>query len=63
VTTLTAPRTVESSDRGGMTLEERLSAEWRELAAHGIAACPVCESEMSLADDAGRCGGCGSELR
>jgi predicted amidophosphoribosyltransferase len=63
VTTLAAPRTIEFAVRGGMTLEERLSAAWRELGAQGSAACPVCESEMSLADDAGRCHSCGSELR
>ena len=63
MTTLTAPRTAESAGPGGLTLEERLSAEWRELSAHGMAACPVCEGEMSPADDAGRCQACGSELR
>jgi hypothetical protein len=63
MTTLTAPLPVSAvSDRGAPSLEDRLSGIWQELHVHDAATCPVCGECMTLADDAGRCGGCGSEL-
>ena len=47
---------------GGLTLEQRLEEAWRELQDYA-AACPVCGGRMAPAGHAGRCDGCGSELR
>lgn len=48
--------------RGAVTLEQRLNASWRSLAAGGDADCPVCHARMRLRDGAGCCDGCGAEL-
>ena len=64
MTTLTAPRPLlDASDRGALTLGKLLDGTWQELQAHGNAACPVCGEGMTAGDGAGRCDGCGSELR
>jgi hypothetical protein len=64
VTTLTVPRPrIEAPERGELTLGERLTGAWHELHGHGAAACPACGDRMELAGDAGRCAGCGAELR
>ena len=47
---------------GRVTLEERLDATLRSLAADGNAECPVCHARMTRAGDGGECGGCGSRL-
>ena len=66
MTTLTAPLPLDASRTagiGGCTLEQRLDDAWQELHGHDVAACPVCDDRMALIADAGRCNGCGSELR
>jgi hypothetical protein len=50
------------ASRGGLTLEERLEAIWRELHAHGEAECPLCDSRLLPSAGGGRCGACGSRL-
>ncbi|MEA2347597.1 MAG: hypothetical protein QOG62_1384 [Thermoleophilaceae bacterium] len=47
---------------GELTFEGKLSKTWEGLLATGAAQCPVCAGIMSRADQAGVCGGCGSEL-
>jgi len=69
MTTLTAPLPFappgirEPADLGGLTLEQLLAAAWKDLHGQGAAACPVCGDRMAVAGHAGRCDGCGSELR
>ena len=55
-------RGVKRPAGGGLTLEERLSAAWRGLHAHGVTDCPVCRASMTVIDGSGECGGCGSRL-
>jgi hypothetical protein len=47
---------------GRMTLEERLRGTWRALHTEGVAECPLCRSRMTLQDDSGACGSCGTRL-
>ena len=48
--------------RSERTLDDVIAAAWRQ-GSDGRTACPVCGSEMRLADrDVIRCDGCGSEL-
>jgi len=63
MTTVTAPLPFAPLQAGGLTLEQRLDRAWAELEAEYAAACPVCGEHMALTGEAGRCGGCRSELR
>jgi hypothetical protein len=63
MTTLTVALPFEATGLGGLTLAERLEGAWQEIQAQGCAACPVCGEGMTAVAGAGRCGGCGSELR
>jgi hypothetical protein len=63
MTTLAAPLSLVPLQVPGLTLGERLDQAWSELQGQGTAACPVCDERMELDREAGRCGGCGSELR
>lgn len=49
---------------GRLTLEQRLDGVWEGLRAGRAVACPVCQTEMALADGAvaARCATCGSTL-
>ena len=56
-------RSLNCSDGGRLTLEQRLDGVWEGLRAAGVAECPVCGSRMDGAGDGvGRCGGCGATL-
>ena len=47
---------------GARTLEERLNATFRALAAGAPAECPVCHGSMRPESGGGRCGDCGARL-
>lgn len=49
-------------NRGGLTLEERISGVWEGLLRTGTADCPVCRGPMERAGDSGHCIRCGSVL-
>lgn len=59
-----ARRPDNCSQRGRLTLEQRLAGVWEGLTAAGVAACPLCGAEMrgEPGGAAGRCDGCGSRL-
>ena len=48
--------------RGRPTLEERLNATFRALAAGAPAECPVCHGSMRRESGGGRCADCGARL-
>jgi hypothetical protein len=65
--TAPAPRHAPAS-RGGVTLDDLLTAAWDGLAAHHSVACPVCSGPMAprygsgAQPVGGRCTRCGSTL-
>ena len=54
-------RSPKRFDGGGLTLEEKLDCVWEGLHAVGLAACPVCDSQMA-AGEPSSCADCGSRL-
>ena len=50
---------------GGSTLEQVVAGVWEDLAARGLAACPVCGGEMQARSSRGvpaQCRTCGSQF-
>ncbi len=60
-----AARPSDSSDGGGLTLEQKLDCVWEGLRAGGAAECPVCSGTMvgGARGHAARCCDCGTRLR